>query len=160
MATMKAEKPQRQVYCNMTNRTSTEMICKHYYNFNGFPGPQLLPPIPAGEIIYIDNVVQKGAVVYVGRNKEQCPSAWVLAWDTPASDNTAPPPSRKVYVICGPEEAIDKMTAKEIEKKLDDTGNTFSEATDPITKTTAYAGIIGAVPNDSSNVSATFGLVT
>ncbi|KAK9667833.1 hypothetical protein RND81_13G014000 [Saponaria officinalis] len=94
MATMHSEKPQRQVYCNMTNETSSEMFCKRYIDFSGGPPPRPLPTISAGGYYENDNVVTKGAVVYVGRNKEQYPSAWVLAWDAPGSDVTFPRPSR------------------------------------------------------------------
>ncbi|KAL9239856.1 hypothetical protein vseg_014135 [Gypsophila vaccaria] len=153
---MQVEKAQRQVYVNMTNHTLAEMNCERYIDLNGSPTISPLPPIPAGEIIYMNNAVSKGFVVYVGRNKDHLPSAWLLAWDAPRSDIFPPP--RKVYVACGSKSAIDKMTQDEIRKNLDESSN-FSQVDDPNTKTTAYAGIIDASPDDSASVSSTFGLM-
>ncbi|XP_074273452.1 uncharacterized protein LOC141597035 [Silene latifolia] len=156
MASMQVEKPQRHVYVNMKNHTSIEMLCEKYISFGQPNHPVLLPPIPAGEKLDLGQVVWKGAVVYSGYNKEKEPSAWLLAWDPFVTNGM--PSVRKVYVACGSKSVIENMSKEEIEKNLDDASE-FSEATDPITKTTANAVIIGASPNDSANVSANFALV-
>ncbi|XP_074270571.1 uncharacterized protein LOC141594444 [Silene latifolia] len=156
MASSMQAEPQRQVYANMTNHTSNEMRFERYMNFTRASSPvTTLPPIPAGETLSYDQVVWKGAFVYTGYNKRNFRSSWVLAWDARVTNGIPSP--RKVYVACGYKDVIDKMTPEEIEKNLDDASD-FSNTVDPITKTTGKAVIIGAVPNDSANVSANFGL--
>ncbi|XP_074287622.1 uncharacterized protein LOC141612749 [Silene latifolia] len=143
-----------QLIANMKNQTLHELHSERYVKYSK-PGPGPQPPtIDAGKEVTFDGFVSKGAVIYAGNAIGTSP-AWVLAWDTTA-ETLLPPRPNKVYVTCGSKYDIEKMTDKEILKKLDESISPVGVASDPITNATIHTELRHLIPNGNS-LNATFG---
>uniref|UniRef100_A0ACD5TLG9 Uncharacterized protein n=1 Tax=Avena sativa TaxID=4498 RepID=A0ACD5TLG9_AVESA len=89
----------------------------------------------------------KAAVVYSGTNRIGFECGWLLAFaDTEAT-------GRRVYAECGRKDKFDNIDWENIEKNLDESGETANPC-DPFTMTSVYASITNSSGN--SAVDATF----
>ncbi|XP_074311168.1 uncharacterized protein LOC141647033 [Silene latifolia] len=147
MASMQLENQltvKEKLTANLNNQTKTQIHSERYINYSKSETGPDPPTIDAGEEVTFNGFVSKGAVVYAPpsptRKIPGLSPAWVLAWDT-TGYTVIPPIPNKVYVTCGPNYIIEKMTDDEILKKLDESTSPDGSHTDPITKATINANL-------------------
>ncbi|KAL9233086.1 hypothetical protein vseg_008124 [Gypsophila vaccaria] len=151
--------PQYGVDLTVNNQTSTNLRLERVFPWSGTPTNSGFPRgIPANgqiKVTYIRGLDDGSiaAIIYSGENGAE-PYSYVLAWDAPA-DNT-PTPNR-VYVNCAPKSVIDNYTAEQIRQYLNVSG-LQSEASDILSRTTAFADISDSNPNIAT-VGANFGVL-
>lgn len=96
----------------------------------------------------------KGAVVYMGTNKEGMPCGWLLAWYAPI--DPSPSTRNKVYVTCGKAANFDNVNWNQVQTKLDASADLVNYY-DSTTKTAIHANIQPGA--NFASVGASFGAV-
>ncbi|XP_074311156.1 uncharacterized protein LOC141647023 [Silene latifolia] len=163
MASMQLENQmsaKEQLTANLNNQTETQIHSERYINYSKSEiGPDP-PTIDAGEEVTFNGFVSKGAVVYAPHSPNKgipgLSPAWVLAWDT-TGYTVFPPIPNKVYVTCGPNYIIERMTDDEILKKLNESISPDDSHTDPITKATINANLTHSFHRGINSLKANFG---
>ncbi|XP_074319956.1 jasmonate-induced protein homolog isoform X1 [Silene latifolia] len=150
---------QNGIKATISNMTHFAMTLDRSHSWSGIPAnpfPETIPPNSKVILTHLNENYfgSKGVVVYTGRNAVGMDCSWVLAWHALA-DNKSPP--NRVYVLCGPKQAIDNLSFDQIQQALDNasTSDTF---TDQATKTSIDGNINDLVP-DVATLLAEFKLV-